>query len=161
MIAYSLLEWPYTRELDGHDPVWVNHTASEFAGAMAYSFPSIVHASSVTVLVKNKVAVIKKAPNHLPSWRDRIIENFEHYIEKSVNISTDVQEFLRGVSPSNAPERISVCYSKQSDFKYEPTTEFKTFIDSVKFVGQPDKGIVGIVTDQKQTEECKDCNGKY
>jgi len=159
MIAYSLLEWPYTRELDGRDPVWVSHPVGEFAGALAYSFPSITHASSVTVLVKNKVAVIKKAPNSLPSWRDLKVENFESFIEKSVNITSDVQEFLKGANPANAPKRISVCYAQQSDFKYELTGELKNFISSVKSVGQKDKGIVGNVVTQKQIEECKDCNG--
>jgi hypothetical protein len=164
MIAYSLLEWPFNRNIDGLDPVWVSHEVSEHSiGALCYSFPMVVHASAVTIVVENKIAKVTKAPNHLPSWRNLVLENFDLYIDRSVNIQQDVQEFLKGVNPLLAPERIAVCFEKQSDYKYSPTEEFDNFISTAKFKGQTSKGIVGNVETvvQKQTEECKDCNGEH
>ena len=162
MILYCLLEWPYNRNVDGLDPVWVSQPVHGLDWGIHYSYPTIVHAATVAVIVESHQAKIFKAPNNYPSWLNLPIAGFEKYISKSVNIQDSVGEFLKGADPRNRIERVAVCYENVSDYVYSPSEEMLNFTKDVSSQGIKSKGLEGnIKSNPEQIEECRDCNGKH
>jgi hypothetical protein len=162
VILYCLLEWPYNRNIDGLDPVWVSQVALDGGWGIQCAFPSVLNASTVAVLVRNHQAEIFKAPNTYPSWLNRKITGFDKYIAKSVNIQEGVMDFVKGADPENRIERVAVCYENISDYTYSPSEEMKNFITDISSQGIQSKGLEGnIKSAPEQIEECRECNGKH
>ncbi len=162
MILYCLLEWPFNRNVDGLDPVWVSQPINNYEHSVVCAFPSILHAASVAVVVENRQAKIFKAPNSYSSWLNLNVSGFEKYISKSVNINSDVSEFLKGANPRNRVERVSICFEHVSDYVYSPSEELQDFIAHVSSLGCIAKGLeISQDSNSKQIEECGECNGEY